>query len=68
MTFVFKRSFAGVIAPKSEDNDNQKHREYTTLGEAHHYWQHAVFVQSGKHERQKEIRDLVNLVAAIKTE
>jgi hypothetical protein len=64
MTFVFKASFAGVIAPKSEDNDNQKHREYTTLSGKPIIIGNTPF----KVERQKEIRDLVNLVAAIKTE
>ena len=65
MTFVFKASFAAIIAPKAGDDKSQKHGGYTTIGEAHHYWQHAVFVQNGKHERQKQIRDLVNLTAFV---
>jgi hypothetical protein len=65
MTFVFKASFAGVISSNASEEKQQKHGEYITIGEAHHYWQHAVFVQSGRRERQKEIRDLVNLIAVV---
>ena len=65
MTFVLKAIFASVIAQKTCDDRSQKHGEYTTIGEARHYWQHAVFVQSGKRERRKEIQDLVNLVTVV---
>jgi hypothetical protein len=65
MTFVFKASFAGVIAPEKGENAVIDSSKYAVIGEAHHYWQHATFVQSGRHERQKRIKDLVNLIAVV---
>jgi len=65
MTFIFKASFAGVIAPEKGEKVAIDSGKYVVIGEAHHYWQHATFVQSGRHERQKRIKDLVNLIAVV---
>ena len=67
MTFIFKASFAGVIAPEKGEKVAIDSGKYVVIGEAHHYWQHATFVQSGRHERQKRIKDLVNLIAVVDT-
>lgn len=66
MSFVFKSSFLSLAenSEHSTSNDNS----YLTIASVSHFWRHCVFVEKGRHERQKEIHDFVDVGAIVANE
>jgi Site-specific recombinases, DNA invertase Pin homologs len=65
MTFVFKNSFCGSVGKSSNEDSSKKSCQPVIIATLSHFWRHCLFVQSGKHERQKRIRDFLAVKAIV---